>query len=72
MPPNEENAKALLSVPPKSYGNFDYGFSVGRGSFNLTCGTWITVAERIRLNDPGDNNGNIAFLLFDSLLTLGR
>lgn len=57
MPSNEANTKALLAVPPKSYGNFDYGFSVGRGCFNFTRGAWITVAERVRLNDPGVDNG---------------
>jgi hypothetical protein len=57
MPPYEENTKSLLSVPPKSYGSQEYGFSVGRGSFTFSSGTWITLAQRVKLNDPGVSNG---------------
>lgn len=57
MPPTEENTSTLLSVPPKSYGNFEYGFSVGRGSFDFFPGSWITIAQRVKLNDPGRSNG---------------
>jgi hypothetical protein len=62
MPPNEENTAALLSVPPKSYGNPEYGFSVGRGSFIFSPGVWTTVAQRVKLNDPGEPNGEICSL----------
>jgi len=59
MPPHEENTKALLSVPPKSHGNYDYGFSVGSGSFTFDRGSWITIAQRVKLNDPGANDGEL-------------
>jgi len=59
MPPTEENKTSLLSVPPRSYGNFEYGFSVGRGSFNFLPGSWTTIAERVKLNDPGKPNGEL-------------
>ena len=58
MPEFEKNTKALLAVPPRSYGNHRYGFSVGRGSFVFPRGRWTTVAERVKLNDPGEENGN--------------
>lgn len=57
MPEFEKNAKELLAVPPKSYGNHQYGFSVGRGAFVFPRGQWVTVAERVKLNDPGEENG---------------
>lgn len=62
MPPSEENTTALLSVPPKSYGNSEYGFSVGRGSFIFSPGVWNTVAQRVKLNDPGESNGEFRSL----------
>jgi hypothetical protein len=57
MPEFEKNAKQLLATPPKSHGNYEYGFSVGRGSFVFPRGRWVTVAERVKLNDPGEENG---------------
>lgn len=57
MPEFEKNAKELLAVPPKSCGNYQYGFSVGRGAFVFPRGRWVTVAERVKLNDPGEENG---------------
>ena len=57
MPEFEKNTKQLLAVPPKSYGNHQYGFSVGRGAFVFPRGRWVTVAERVKLNDPGEENG---------------
>jgi len=58
MPDYEKNTKALLAVRPRSYGNRQVGFSVGRGSFVFPRGQWTTVAERVKLNDPGEENGN--------------
>jgi hypothetical protein len=58
LPEFEKNTEILLTVPPKSYGNSQYGFSVGRGAFVFPRGQWITVAERVRLNGPGEENGN--------------
>jgi len=58
MPEFEKNTRELLAVPPKSHGNFQYGFSVGRGAFVFPRGRWATVAERVKLNDPGEENGS--------------
>jgi hypothetical protein len=57
MPEFEKNAGILLTVPPKSHGNSWYGFSVGRGAFAFPRGQWVTVAERVKLNDPGEEYG---------------
>lgn len=57
LPLTAENEAAELAVPPLSIANTDYGYSVGRGAFNFTAGTWFTVAERIKLNDPASYNG---------------
>lgn len=57
LPPTDNNTSLLLAIPPKSIRNPDYGFSVGRGSFNFTAGAWNTVSERVRLNDVGVENG---------------
>ncbi|KAF9645933.1 hypothetical protein BDM02DRAFT_3189281 [Thelephora ganbajun] len=59
MPEFEKNTEVLLAAPPKSYGNYQYGFSVGRGAFKFPRGRWITVAERVKLNDPGEENGEL-------------
>ncbi|TDL21278.1 hypothetical protein BD410DRAFT_790052 [Rickenella mellea] len=55
---NDVNNKVLSNVP-NSIKNPDYGFSVGRGSWSFPAGQWITVAERIKLNDPGQANGEV-------------
>lgn len=57
IPPLASNIDQLLAIPPKSIQNPDYGFSVGRGSFNFTAGRWNTVTERVKLNDIGISNG---------------
>jgi len=59
MPEFEKNTRELLAVPPKSYGNHQYGFSVGRGAFIFPRGRWLTVAERVKLNDPAEENGEL-------------
>jgi hypothetical protein len=58
MPEFEKNTEVLLAVPPKSCGNYQYGISVGRGAFTFPRGQWVTVAERVKLNDLGEENGN--------------
>ncbi len=59
LPLTDENAAAHLTVPPLTVENTDYGFSVGRGSFNFTAGEWFTITERILLNDPDSYNGQV-------------
>lgn len=63
LPPYTEPAYAAnevqCSVPPFSECNPTYGASVGRGAFTFPTGVWMTVSERVRLNDIGQANGEI-------------
>ncbi|TFK45411.1 hypothetical protein OE88DRAFT_1216631 [Heliocybe sulcata] len=58
LPLTPTNASRLLEVP-SSKQNPDYGFSVGRGLFNFRAGEWTTVAQRVKLNDIGHENGEV-------------
>ncbi|KZT27188.1 polysaccharide lyase family 14 protein [Neolentinus lepideus HHB14362 ss-1] len=58
LPLTPNNTSRLLAVP-SSKQNPDYGFSVGRGLFSFPAGQWTTVAERVRLNDVGQENGEV-------------
>ena len=58
LPFDDVNASQLLKVPPKSYENPNYGFSVGRGAFYFAAGKPMTITERIKLNDIGLANGS--------------
>ncbi|CAH1801695.1 unnamed protein product [Owenia fusiformis] len=44
--------------------NFDYGHSVGNGTFVFTTGRWHQIQQYIKLNTPGQMNG-IAKIWFD-------
>lgn len=57
LPLTEDNASVLKNVPPKTIENPDYGFSIGRGAWTFQAGAWNTVAELIKLNTPGQNDG---------------
>jgi hypothetical protein len=59
LPPGFDANNKLCNVPPFSECNPTYGASVGRGAFHFATGAWTTVAERVRLNDPGQSNGEI-------------
>lgn len=61
LPPVPSNDKALSAVPPRSIKNTDYGYSVGRGAFSLkdAVNRWMSVAIRIRLNQPGKQDGQM-------------
>lgn len=75
LPLTEVNAHVLMDVPPKTIENPDYGFSVGRGAWTFQAGAWNTVAERIKLNKPGKNDGIFQsfYDIFDFLkLSLSR
>lgn len=63
LPMTANNKKQLLAVPPRSTENADYGISVGRGAFNITPGTWTSVALRVKLNDLGIENGPYFIIL---------
>lgn len=51
------------SLPPYSVCDPVYGDSIGRGSFTWPSGTWVTVAQRVKLNDVGSNNGEQELLV---------
>ncbi|CAE6494410.1 unnamed protein product [Rhizoctonia solani] len=59
IPNTPANHQALDNVPPKTHCNPDFGWSVARGSFHFKPGEWMTIAERVRLNDVGSTNGVI-------------
>ncbi|KAF8579450.1 polysaccharide lyase family 14 protein [Ramaria rubella] len=49
----------LCNVAPLSDCNDVYGASVARGAWKWKTGDWTTVSQRITLNDPGQQNGEI-------------
>ncbi|KAF8481422.1 hypothetical protein JB92DRAFT_3271283 [Gautieria morchelliformis] len=49
----------LCKAPPLSYCNPVTGASVGRGSWTWKTGAWTTVSQRIKLNDAGQQNGEV-------------
>lgn len=65
--PDSRNTDVLTNVPPRSKQNADYGFSVGQGAFRLSLENeaggdidpWLTIVERVKLNDPGVANGEL-------------
>ncbi|EJD36093.1 hypothetical protein AURDEDRAFT_74614 [Auricularia subglabra TFB-10046 SS5] len=52
---NKEAGKELEGTVIDS----SYGMSLARGAFNFTPGDWTVVAERVRLNTPGQTDGEI-------------
>ena len=59
LPPKFEENDVQCHVKPLSDCNPTYGASVGRGAFHFQAGQWTTVAQRVRLNDAGQANGEI-------------
>lgn len=59
LPPDFDANQRVCDVPPYSECNSVYGASVGRGAFTFKTGTWNTIAERVLLNDAGQENGEI-------------
>ncbi|KAI0628805.1 hypothetical protein C8Q77DRAFT_1161834 [Trametes polyzona] len=59
LPPDYEANKAVCNVAPFSTCNDVYGASVGRGAFSFAPGTRTTIAQRVRLNDVGKENGEL-------------
>jgi len=54
---NNDNYPGYCSIPPMSVCDPTYGDSIARGSFTFPTGEWITVAQRLKLNDVGVANG---------------
>lgn len=51
--------KKICNIKPLSECNPTYGASVARGSFNFKVGAWNQISQRVKLNDPGQENGEI-------------
>ncbi|KAH9941436.1 hypothetical protein B0H21DRAFT_752716 [Amylocystis lapponica] len=63
LPQVASNTAHLLAVPPRSIQHPDYGFSVGRGAWHFTPGKWTTVAQRVKLNELGKEDGEIEIFI---------
>lgn len=59
LPPSFKANDNVCDIAPQSHCNPTYGASVGRGSFQWKTGEWNTVSQRVRLNDPGQQNGEL-------------
>ncbi|KAH9925888.1 uncharacterized protein BXZ73DRAFT_49672 [Epithele typhae] len=59
LPHHDKNTERLMAVPPKSIRHPDYGFSVGRGALKFESGRWMRIAERVKVNDVGKEDGEI-------------
>ncbi|KAG0699026.1 hypothetical protein DFH29DRAFT_983691 [Suillus ampliporus] len=59
--PKEKQTKALCSNP-QSVCDYEYGLSIGRGSFHYSRGNWTNLRQDVVLNTPGKQDG--AFTLF--------
>jgi hypothetical protein len=57
--PGFSGNKQLCNVPPYSFCNPVTGASVGRGSWTFTPGKWTVLSERVKLNDIGQQNGEL-------------
>ncbi|KAK7022158.1 polysaccharide lyase family 14 protein [Favolaschia claudopus] len=59
LPLTPGNRERLISVPPSSKENSDYGSSVGRDAFRFTAGKWLSLAFRVKLNSVGCGDGEL-------------
>lgn len=57
-----KNMERLKEVPPKSVQHPDYGLSVGMGAFRFRSGEWVGIAQRVKLNTVGSDDGTNRFL----------
>ncbi|EMD34310.1 polysaccharide lyase family 14 protein [Gelatoporia subvermispora B] len=72
LPPDYSANQAVCDVAPFSTCNSVYGASVGRGAFTFATGAWTTISERVRLNDAGQENGEIQlFVNGESVINVG-
>ena len=59
LPPDFTQNQVVCDIPPFSTCNDVYGASIGRGSFSWKTGGRTTIAQRLRLNDAGQSNGEL-------------
>lgn len=43
--------------------NPNYGYSLGRGTWTFKTGEWVTLKQRVKLNTPGQQNGQVEVLV---------
>ena len=48
---------------PDVHCNYDYGHSLGRGSWQFVPGEWVRIAQVVTLNTPGSLDGSIVVLV---------
>ena len=72
LPPDTTDNQANLdNVKPISLCNPTYGYFVGRASFKFVPGTRTTIGEHMRLNDIGQQNGELElFVNGDSIFSV--
>lgn len=61
--PDFPGNKQICNVPPYSTCNDVFGASIGRGSWTFQPGKWQTIAQRVRLNDHGQANGEMEVIV---------
>ncbi|THV06941.1 hypothetical protein K435DRAFT_710665 [Dendrothele bispora CBS 962.96] len=59
----KNNQTPELCEDPQSDCNVEYGFSLGRGSFNYKRGEWTTINQTVTLNTPGVQDGRFVLLV---------
>ncbi|EGG05352.1 family 14 polysaccharide lyase [Melampsora larici-populina 98AG31] len=55
--PKKKQGPNVCKIPPKSYCNAEYGYSIGRGAWKFVPGSWTDVRQDIWLNTDGLPNG---------------
>ncbi|EIN05843.1 hypothetical protein PUNSTDRAFT_91469 [Punctularia strigosozonata HHB-11173 SS5] len=72
LPPSFPANDGVCAIPPFSTCNPTDGASIARGSFSFAAGAWTTVSERVRLNDAGEENGELElFVGGQSMFSVG-
>ncbi|KAG0143823.1 hypothetical protein CROQUDRAFT_672703 [Cronartium quercuum f. sp. fusiforme G11] len=66
--PKGKQLPTLCQIPPLSDCNADYGYSIGRGSFNFTKGNWVNVRQDIWLNNDNQNDGGFNIWINDKIV----
>lgn len=55
--PSGAHTDEYCNIAPMSKCDPKFGDSIGRGAFHWASGSWTTVAQRLKLNDAGQSNG---------------
>lgn len=64
LPPSAKASnKAAVCDKSNSSCDLDYGWSLGRGKWTWTPGTWQTAAQKVTLNTPGKSDGSVVIYI---------